>query len=242
MRLHIFVDAENISTKSFFDGMKQLRLLHSIAKVDVFAKEMPQYLDNFPCNFIKCFYGKNSADTFLAANIVKALYEEPLTDGFAIFSGDTDFAPVIKVITDAKKPVIVIDAYQSLDDKLKELDVDMRYFQRIGTRVGVNRPPKGKYKQIRKVKIPISKKMKKLFPQKPQTVFLMTHKIIYEIPFFNGISIQAFTNDLPITTLLNHYCTTKLKTVLEKNYLKIEDNRVYIDLEKIYSSVEEEVQ
>lgn len=242
MRLHIFVDAENVSAKSFFEGLDKLKLLHSIARVDVFAKEIPHYLENFPCNFIKCFYGKNSADTFLAANIVKAVYEEPLMDGFAIFSGDTDFAPVIKVITDAKKPVIVIDAYQSLDDKLKELDVDMKYFERIGTRVGVARPPKGKYKQIRKVKVPISKKARKLFPQKYQTVFLMTPKVIYEVPFFNGISIQAFTNDLPITTLRNQYCGAKLKTILEKNYLKIVNTKVYVDLEKIYSSVEGEAQ
>ena len=235
MRLHIFVDAENVSAKSFFDGMNQLRLLHKIAKVDVFAKEMPHYLENFPCNFIKCFYGKNSADTFLAANIVKAVYEEPLMDGFAIFSGDTDFAPVIKVITDAKKPVIVIDAYQSLDDKLKELDVDMKYFERIGTRVGVTRPKQGKCKQMRKVKIPLSKGTKKLFPQKPQTVFLMTHKVIYEVPFFNGMPVCNFTTNLPVTTLRNQYCGARLKTVLEKNYLKIVDNKVYVDLEGIYN-------
>lgn len=233
MRLHIFVDAENISAKSFFDGVNQLRLSHKIAKVDVFAKEMPHYLDNFPCNFIKCFYGKNSADTFLAANIVKAVYEESLMDGFAIFSGDTDFAPVIKVITDAKKPVIVIDAYKSLDDKLKELDVDMKYFERIGTRAGVTRPPKGKCKQIRKIKIPLSNKSRRHFPQKYKTVFLMTHKIIYEIPFFSGIPLQLFTNDLPITTLRNHYSGAKLKTILEKNYLKVVDNKVYVDIERI---------
>ena len=233
MRLHIFVDAENVSAKSFFDGINQLRLLHKIAKVDVFAKEMPHYLDNFPCNFIKCFYGKNSADTFLAANIVKAVYEEPLMDGFAIFSGDTDFAPVIKVITDAKKPVIIIDAYQSLDDKLKELDVDMKYFERIGTRFGVAKQKQGKHKQIRKVKIPLSRSARKHFPPKHQTVFLMTHKVIYEVPFFNGMPISLFTIELPITTLRNQYCGAKLKTVLEKNYLKIVDTKVYVDIERI---------
>lgn len=227
MRIHVFVDGENISTKAFFNGLQQLRLLHKIAKIDVFGKDKPRYIDNLNCNFIKCFRGKNSADTFMTASIVKAVYEEPLTDGFAIFTSDSDFTPAIKVVTDAKKPVFLITEQGNAEKRLKDVCVDLSLVTQVklcGERTLCSN------NNFIRCKAPD----KFIQQNNVKSIYIKVREKIYEIPFVNGMDIDTFCRIAPIKEIKKNFPrSTKISEILLMNHIKLVDNCLYVDLEGI---------
>lgn len=224
MRLHIFVDGENISTKAFFKGLHQLRLLHKIAKIDVFGKDKPHYLDNLNCNFIKCFHKKNSADTFMTAYIVRAVYEEPLTDGFAIFTSDSDFAPAIKVATDAKKPIFLISEQGNAEEHLRDICVDLSLVTQINLRGTSSN------NNFIKCKIP-DKEYKFKQQNNINSIFIKAKEKIYEVPFVNGMDIDTFCRIAPIKEIKKNFPkSTKISEILLMNYVKLVGNCLYLEV------------
>ena len=223
----MFVDGENISTKAFFNGLQQLRLLHKIAKIDVFGKDKPRYMDNLNCNFIKCFRGKNSADTFMTASIVKAVYEEPLTDGFAIFTSDSDFAPAIKVVTDAKKPIFLISEQGNAEEHLRDICVDLSLVTQINLRGNRVMSSNNNF-----VRCGIPDKEHKFKQQNNiKSIFIKAKEKIYEIPFVSGMDIDTFCRIAPIKEIKKSFPkSTKISEILLMNYIRLVDNCLYLEV------------
>lgn len=232
MRLHAFIDGENVSVSTVRNGIKQLRLLNHLAKIDVFAKFKPSYADDYNMNFVQCFYGKNSADTFMTTAIVKAVYEEPLTDGFAIFTSDSDFSPVIKVVTEAKKPTILISEQGDLESHLKDVGVDFDYLTQFkfahGRAVSV-------HNNYLKCKIP-KKEYNFAEVHDGSSVYIVTKDRTYEVPFMNGMDIDTFSRIAPLKAIKKSFPKSrKLSEILELNYIKMDNKKLYIDVEGIYN-------
>lgn len=226
MRLHAFVDAENINEKIFWENIKKIRKANKISKIDVFGKEKPSYCAENSCTFTKCFYAKNSADTFMTASIVKALYEEPLLDGIIIFSGDKDFAPAIKAVTDMRKHLILVSSYKSLDEQLEEMGVDNSLIQKIGV--------KGKEKRNYCFVRLSEQEREKVKHLKMSTIYVKSGIMIYEVPFGNGIDINTFSRILPMDIIKKYYPKSwSLSKILEKNFIKLIDGYLYVDTERI---------
>ena len=230
MRLHAFIDGENVSVRTVRNGIKQLRLLNHIAKIDVFAKFKPTYADNYNMNFVQCFYGKNSADTFMTAAIVKAVYEEPLMDGFAIFTSDSDFSPAIKVVTEAKKPAILVSEQGDLESHLKDVGVDLDYLTQF-------KFAKGRVISIHnnylKCEIP-EREHNFAALHDGSSVYIVTKDRTYEVPFMNGMDIDTFSRIVPLKAIKKSFPKSKkLNEILELNYIKMDNKKLYVDVEGI---------
>lgn len=233
MRLHAFVDGENVSVSTVKNGIKQLRLLNYIAKIDVFAKFKPSYVDNYNMNFVQCFYGKNSADTFMTAAIVKAVYEEPLIDGFAIFTSDSDFSPAIKVVTEAKKPVILVSEQGDLESHLKDVGVDLDYLTQFKF---AHERAVAVHNNYLKCEIP-KKEYNFAEMHDGSSVYIVTKDRTYEVPFMSGVDIDTFSRIIPLKAIKKSFPKSrKLSEILKLNYIKMVDNKLYIDVEGICSA------
>jgi hypothetical protein len=91
LRAHIFVDCENINTEMFKQAYVKLKKRYEIVKCDLYGKEsvMPKFYKSYTGKIFErhnCFFGKNSADTFMCTAMTKACYEEILTVCFIIFT------------------------------------------------------------------------------------------------------------------------------------------------------------
>ena len=81
MNAHIFIDADNIKPEIGFKAIKKFSVDYSIAQVEIIGNETTlssKYLEMSDIYNIKnCFYGKNSADTWLCTEIAKTIFENP---------------------------------------------------------------------------------------------------------------------------------------------------------------------
>ncbi|MBQ9496061.1 MAG: NYN domain-containing protein, partial [Selenomonadaceae bacterium] len=101
MIAHVFVDAENIPPSVTFKVVEHFGQEHTITRVDIVAKKdtMPYKYRGLDKNIYRvqnCFYGKNSADTWLCMEMVRAIIDEPDLELIIIVSSDKDFLPAIK--------------------------------------------------------------------------------------------------------------------------------------------------
>lgn len=232
MIIHIFVDAENISPKVFKESYKQLRTQHNIVKVDIFGKEttVPSTYSQYTgkiFEFIRCYYGKNSADTFMTASIIKALYNEPLVDAFVLVTQDKDFAPAIKAITEYGKQVILVTEKDKTIRILQEVGVNMRY--------------------VTNIEIPIISNKRKDKPKpviyvKGAEQYDLTHTCfikngvgaLLEVPFCSGMLFSVFINILPLKAVKRGFSkNTKLTSILYNSYLVVKDEKIYYDSERL---------
>lgn len=234
MRIHIFVDVENISPILFEKSFAYLKHRYEIVKVDIIGKEavLPttytKYRDNPRFRFTNCFYGKNSADTFLTAYIVRALFEESLTDGFVVISQDRDLAIAVKFITDYHKQAILVSEENKEFQHLKDIGADMNLVCKLGFEV----------KKPKKHTIPyfgIPEVQKKNFTYTPTTIFIKTgeNKLI-RVHFYNGIKYNLFLNIIPVKKIRQGYSTSrKFKDILKESYLCVIKDKVYVDIDLI---------
>lgn len=230
MRIHIFVDAENISPKIFKESYKQLKVQHSIVKVDIFGKEdtTPVAYSHYTgklFEFIKCHYSKNSADTFMTVSIIKALYNEPLVDAFVLVTQDKDFAPAIKAITECGKEVILVTEKNKTIRILQEVGVNMKY--------------------VTNIEIPLISNKRKDKPSitvKGSEQYDLTHTCfikngvgtLIEVPFYSGMLFSIFINILPLKAVKRGFSKrTKLTTILYNSYLIVKNNKIYYDIERL---------
>lgn len=224
MRIHAFVDAENITEKLFDKGCRELQKEHELFQIDVFAKTEPSWAARY--HYVPCFFGKNSADTFMTAAIVRAVYEEPQTDIFAIFSHDRDFIPAIKVITDNKRRAMIVTERGMKEAHLKHLAVDMNYLDNVEVDLiksnGGDQPPL------------TPNEIRRLQTYDLTTCFLKTAHGIIEVPFANGMELVLFARIIPLKEVrMGHSKNKKLRTILADSHLKVVNDKVYIDTDHL---------
>lgn len=224
MKIHAFVDAENITERLFAKGCRALEKEHEIFQIDVFGKTAPSWAGSY--YYIPCFYGKNSADTFMTAAIVRAVYEEPQTDIFAIFSHDRDFIPAIKVITDNRRRAMIVTERGMKEAHLKHLAVDMNYLDNI--EVDLINAKSGDQPPL------TPNELKRLQQYEMTTCFLKTAQGIVEVPFANGIELILFARIIPLAQVRMGYAKSKrLRDILVESHLKVLNNKVYIDTDHL---------
>ena len=211
MRAHIFVDCENIDTFVFKKAYSSLATKYQIVKCDFYGKEenMPKFYKTYTGKVFErhnCFCGKNSADTFLCVDMVKACYEELLTDCFIIFSQDRDFSIAIKLLVDKNKKVIVATKLNGLMSNLEAVGVDISKVENLQ----------------------VNTKLK-------STCFFKFGTQIKEVPFDNGISLNEFGEVLKQYHMRKYYNKNiRLHTACEDNLLKVVNGKVYFRKEDEY--------
>lgn len=232
MRCHIFVDAENINPILFETSYADLKTKYIISRIDIFSKKdtLPKIYNKYNFNFVECFYGKNSADTFMVAYITKAVYEEALTDIFIIMTQDNDLSIAIKVITDNNKQAILITQVGKGLNYLTEIGIDKRYYTHLEYNISNNT-----YYKASIAKNSISKLSNY---DKNRTIFIKDRKDnITEVFFNNYMPYNIFLNSISSSVMgrirKNYSNSTKLLKILYDNYLIVKDNRIYIDIDRI---------
>ena len=224
MKIHAFIDAKNISQRLFIEGCSRLQEDHELVQIDVFGKVCPKWAAGH--NYVRAFVGKNSADTFMTAAIVRAIYEEAEIGGVAIFSHDRDFLPAIKVVTEHKKRVFMVAARQMREEHLKRLAIDLGLIDRIDI------DPMGAHLVCHAMLS--SKELKKLQAYDMTTCFLKTQSGLLEVPFARGIDMNLFCRLIPLTEIRKGYGKTrKMKDILAESHLCVRQNRVYIDIDRL---------
>ena len=107
MNAHIFVDADNIKPEVGFQAIEKFSRKYFISGVEIIGNELnlsSKYLEaSDRYNIKNCFYGKNSADTWLCTEIAKTIFQNPEIDAVIIISSDRDFLAAIKLVTDQNK-------------------------------------------------------------------------------------------------------------------------------------------
>ena len=123
----VFVDAENVSKAL----VKKFRKKHPEEIYKVYAKKSvisDYYLELPNVEFINCFHGKNSADTYMTADIVKSLYEDNIFK-YYIVTQDKDLTIAIKMITDHQKECTLVTSLGRTLSNLKSVGVDLTYVE-----------------------------------------------------------------------------------------------------------------
>jgi len=230
MRVHVFIDAENVGRKVAIEAIKEVQKMNRFVVVSVFAKKIVPFtedeidINSITFDYVNCFVGKNSADTFMTTSIIANAYEHPLTDKFVILSKDRDFAPVIKHLTSIKKHVIVMEKQDFLTETLQKLDIDMNYFSfRFLENIEI-------VKQEQKyIKITFDKCNRKYIKVNKEytTIFLKVKKCLLEVPFYNGINLNEFIN----LTQFEKYKPKKIRpsVIFRAQGFVVINNRVYFD-------------
>ena len=235
MKIHAFVDAENIGEQLFKKGCDELQKEHELFQIDVFGKAMPEWASGY--NYIPCFFGKNSADTFMTAAIVRAVYEEPQTDIFAIFSHDRDFIPAIKVVTDNRRRAMIVTERGMQESHLKHIAVDMSYLDNLELDLMKGKTPV--QSSVSTEKMPVQNHLsenerKRLEKYELTTCFLKTQQGIVEVPFANGMDLILFARIIPLAQVRMGYPKSRrLRDILAESHLKVLNNKVYIDTDHL---------
>lgn len=241
MRVHIFVDAENINPQLFVKSYSYLRKRYDIIRIDIFSKEdtLPKlykcYGDCKKIQYIKCFFNKNSADTFMTAYSIKALYEEPLTGGFVFITQDKDFSPAIKVITEQRKQAIIVTERDMSIKSLREIGTDMKYV----TNVELTLNHKRSDEDVKSFKIPDIHQTCCTKYDMSQTIFIRDGKgQLIEVSFCNNMGYNDFCSIIPKQRIkLGYPAQMKLEGILKLSFLKVENDKIFIDISRI---IEEE--
>lgn len=237
MRVHVFVDAENISPRLFVKSYSYLKKRYEIVRIDIFSKEdtLPKlykcFGDNKKVKYTKCFYNKNSADTFMVAYSIKALYEESLTGGFVFITQDKDFSPAIKVITEYKKQAIIVTEKDMVINNLKEIGADMKYV----TNVELEVDRKKSADKIKAFTIPTAHQTCCKAYDMSQTILIQDgNNQFVEVSFCNNMDYEDFCSIIPKQRIKKGFPKEmEFEDILKKSFLKVEDNKVFIDTDKI---------
>ena len=231
MRIHVFIDAENISNELFFFAYNTIcNQKRIVVKVDVYGKIKPLWFkDDF--NFIKSYCGKNSADTFMTADIVKCVYEEVFTDIIVILTNDKDFIPAIVASLQKNKEVWLFSVKDSISSHLTSFRINLNKFKFYPLPKKVDGGNKGF------IHFDIPKNKTHLIKNKNEfvTCYIMAKNgTIYEVPFKNGMDMNLFTCLIPLKKIKSGYSKSKkLREILLDSYIYVKNEKVFIDMESI---------
>ena len=144
MSAHIFIDADNIKPEIGFKAIEKFSSKYVIEQVDIIGNETTlssKYLEASDIYNIKnCFYGKNSADTWLCTEIAKTIFEKPEVDTIIIVSSDRDFLAAIKLSTDQKRKVILVsdgNGHKNLKALLYDLRVNPDFIELVDFKIAL---------------------------------------------------------------------------------------------------------
>ena len=265
MNAHIFIDAENIPPEVGFRTVAKFRRDYSIYKVDIIGKKdslSQKYLTaGEPYHVQNCYYGKNSADTWLCVEYAKTIYEELEIETIIIVSSDRDFLPAIKLAVEKNKNMIVVSngsGHRNLRKLLRELQIDIESVQLVDYRDGLNIPDDSKKKKrslsslmqnAQPVFIDLNdQKLKKFYKRmSPSTenffrkredkikfIFVKNGAEIFEIPFVDGMSATAFSNLLKELRIVKK--KSSIDTLILNSLLLQKNKKIYLrNFEEIIS-------
>ena len=222
--LMVYVDAENISKNLF----KRFYAKYPDETYRVYGK--PNQISNiyFTCkyvSFINCFSSKNSADTFMVADIVKSIYEDNINNYF-IITHDQDLAIAIKILTAHKKNVTLVSAVNGEMHNLQVLGIDFDYlnFEQFSDIL-----PDDALVQI----MP-TEDTKHIYQIYPRRVWMKLSKTkILEVPFDNKMPVTTMRKFLlPYRKLLKVGIDKSWKDVLTENFIKVVGDKLYFYTEE----------
>ena len=257
MKVHIFIDAENIPPEIGFKTVDKFRRDYTIEKVDIIGKTevlSHRYLSaGKPYRVQNCYYGKNSADTWLCVEIAKTIYEESEIETIIIVSSDRDFLPVIKLATEKQKEIIVVSngmGHRNLKRLFQELNINADDVKLVDYRDGLNivenkKRKKKSLSELMKNAQPTfidtrTKKLRNFYKKMPLSVenffrkrteqikfiFLKCEQNIVEVPFVDGIKTSTFQNILRETNMIGKKIS--FEKILADSFLKIENDKIYL--------------
>lgn len=236
MIAHVFVDAENISPSVTFKVIEHFGREHTITQVDIIAKEdtLPakyRALDKKIYRVQNCFYGKNSADTWLCMEMVRAIIDEPDLELIIIVSCDKDFLPAIKFATDFEKKVFVVSngaGHRNLREQLRTLRIEPDSVELKDYRLNFGDMPL----KLEKFLPLMSFDTKKFFFDREERIkFILVRKgeQLLEMPFVAGMNLYVFGRLLrELNVLIKN---DSVKEFVAQNFLKIYRSRVYFRTE-----------
>lgn len=222
----VFVDSENISKQLFNDFYTS----HQEETYKVYGHTGSFSDCYFKCGhvgFINCCYGKNSADTFMVADIVKSIYTEDIGH-YYIISHDRDLAIAIKMLTDNKKYVTLVTNIDSEMSNLQDLDVDFSYLDYEQHGKGAN------YNNNNLIKIGLTHNTEIQYKECTDRVWVRLNKNrIIECPFKHGVPVTTMKKFLaPYRKKLGIGSIKSWTDVLEENFIKVCDNKAYFYTEE----------
>ena len=232
MIAHVFVDAENIPPSVTFKVVEHFGKEHTITKVDIIAKEdtLPykyRGLDKKIYRIQNCFYGKNSADTWLCFEMVRAIIDEPDLELIIIISSDKDFLPAIKFAVDFDKKVFIVSngaGHKGLIDQMKILNINPNAVELKDFRLKFGDLPL----KLEKYLPQLSFVVKKFFfdrEDKIKFILIRSGEKIFEMPFVAGMTTYMFRRTLSDLNILGK--GNSIQNFIAENFLKLERGRVY---------------
>lgn len=259
MIAHIFIDAENVKPEIAFKAIEKFGGEYEIGTVDIIGKEntlSQKYLDAGKTYRIQnCYYGKNSADTWLCTEIAKTIFEQPAVEVIVLVSSDRDFLPAIKLATDQNRKVIVVSnglGHKNLKAMLYDLRIDPDMIELVDFRTGLTIPKKGpdELMENSQPSSPLEKLLKICANLPPNTknfylkrasqvkfIFVKNGSRLAEIPFLNGINLQTFTNTLLDFKIIGR--NDSAASVIAESFLKLVGNAVYLYSEDELNQLDE---
>ena len=253
MSAHIFIDADNVKPEIGFKAIEKFSNEYLVEQVDIIGNEATlssRYLEASDRYSIKnCFFGTNSADTWLCTEIAKTIFEKPEIDTIIIVSSDRDFLAAIKLVTDQNRKVIFVsdgNGHKNLKALFYDLRINPDLVELVDFKTDFATPqPEKKKVNVEPVEIPFptdhTEKIKaacrkklpnhlKAFYYKNESEFTALTLKIYgrevEVPFFDGINFSTFTNILVALKIIPN--GKAIFQVLDDNMLELIDNKVYI--------------
>ena len=262
MNAHIFIDAENIKPDIGFRAVDKFRRDFTIERVDIIGKFdtiSARYKNaGEPYRVQNCFYGKNSADTWLCVEIAKTIFEEPLTETIIILSNDKDFLPAIKLAVDRKKYVIFVSngtGHKNLRRYLQAIKINSDYVELIDYRDGLTLPTdegdirkkKSLAELMKDVEPIIPKPVSKLevickklsdalgnfFMRRAEQVkfiFIKRGNNFAEVPFIEGMTISQFASLLHELQIVGKKISGM--QAAQENFLKVVGEKIFFYSEK----------
>ena len=233
MNAHVFVDAENVSPDVTFRVVEFFGTEHTITKVDIVAKEdaLSYKYRNLDPNLFRvqnCYYGKNSADTWLCVEIVRAIVDEPALELVIIVSSDKDFLPAIKFAADFGKKIFIVSngiVHKNLTAHMKTLGIDRDAVELKDFRCG--------FDELSQRLAPFLSQMnyetQRFFYRHGDEVRLIfvrrVNGKLCEVPFVEGMSVDIFRRELREM----HVIAPKrsIYAFCTQNFLKVVDERVH---------------
>ena len=258
MNAHIFIDAENVKPDFCFMAVEKYRREYNINRVDIIGKEdtisQKYKTAGEPYRVQNCYFGKNSADTWLCVEISKAVFEESEVETIIIVSSDRDFLPAIKLAVEKNKSVIMISngfGHKNLRKLLRELKINLDNVQLVDYRDGLIVPEEVRKKKkkslsalmrdatpafsdersqkLQKIYSRLSYINEKFFRKREENIkfiFVKRGEILSEVPFIDGMNLITFINVMRNLDVISK--KDDVPKIIEDSFLKLENKKVYL--------------
>lgn len=256
MSAHIFIDAENVKPEIGLKAVKKFGNEYHIERVDIIGKEdaiSSKYRDAGESYHVQnCYYGKNSADTWLCTEIAKTIFEKPEVEVIILVSSDRDFLAAVKLATDQNRKVILVSdgsGHKNLKALLYDLRINPDLIELVDFRsdltlppnpqsikkkgtsehMEIFKPPNGNLNKILELCAELPANMQAFFTKREQQVkfiFVKHNGTLTEIPFLDGINATTFANILIAMKIISK--VNGLGKVVADSFLKVVDGQVYL--------------